>query len=43
MVLVPKEAILKTDDFINLVFTRGLYGVIPFTSSYTLTRVGVLH
>ncbi len=43
VVLVPKEAILKTDDFINLVFTRGLYGVIPFTSSYTLSRVGVLH
>jgi polysaccharide export outer membrane protein len=43
VVLVPKSEILKTDDFINLAFTRGLYGVIPFTSSYTLTRVGVLH
>jgi polysaccharide export outer membrane protein len=43
VVLVPKEGILKADDFINLVFTRGLYGVIPFTSSYTLSRVGVLH
>jgi polysaccharide export outer membrane protein len=43
VVLVPKSEILKTDDFINLMFTRGLYGVVPFTSSYTLSRVGILH
>lgn len=29
IVIVPKGPILLTDDFINLVFTRGLYGVIP--------------
>ncbi len=35
VVLVPKSEILKTDDFINLVFTRGVYGVFPFISTYT--------
>lgn len=34
VVLVPKSAILRADDFINLVFTRGAYGVMPFTTSY---------
>ena len=29
IVLVPKSPILVMDDFINLVFTRGLYGIIP--------------
>ncbi len=35
IVLVPKSPILRTDDFINLVFTRGLYGVIPFSADYS--------
>jgi len=26
---VPKSKILIADDFINMVFTRGIYGVIP--------------
>jgi len=30
IVLVPKTPILLADDFIELVFTRGIYGVIPF-------------
>ena len=30
VIIVPKEAILVADEFINLVFTRGIYGVIPF-------------
>lgn len=30
IVVVPKSAILRTDDFIELVFTRGIYGVLPF-------------
>jgi len=29
IVIVPKSKILIADDFINLVFTRGIYGVIP--------------
>jgi len=30
VIIVPKAPILVADDFINLVFTRGIYGVIPF-------------
>ena len=30
VVVVPKRAILVVDDVINLIFTRGLYGVVPF-------------
>ncbi len=30
IVIVPKGPILIADEFIDLVFTRGLYGVIPF-------------
>jgi polysaccharide export outer membrane protein len=30
IVVVPKSPILVADDFIELVFSRGLYGVLPF-------------
>jgi polysaccharide export outer membrane protein len=30
IVLVPQSPILMTDNFIDLVFTRGIYGVVPF-------------
>lgn len=30
IVVVPKSAILVADDMINLLFTRGVYGVVPF-------------
>jgi polysaccharide export outer membrane protein len=30
IVVVPKSALLLADDFIDLVFTRGIYGVFPF-------------
>lgn len=30
IVVVPKSPILRADDFIELIFTRGLYGVVPF-------------
>ncbi len=33
VVIVPKSRILEADDFINLVFTRGIYGVFPFSAS----------
>ena len=33
VIIVPKSAILVADDFINLVFTRGIYGVFPVTGS----------
>ncbi|MCC9627939.1 polysaccharide biosynthesis/export family protein [Blastopirellula sp. JC732] len=30
IVVVPKQPILWADEFIELVFTRGIYGVVPF-------------
>jgi polysaccharide export outer membrane protein len=42
VVLVPKGPILVCDDFINLVFTRGLYGVVPFTSNLSFAAVATL-
>jgi polysaccharide export outer membrane protein len=38
LVIVPKSRILWADDTINLVFTRGLYGVVPFSTSYSYTN-----
>jgi polysaccharide export outer membrane protein len=43
IVVVPKSAILLTDDFIELVFTRGLYGVIPLNASYSYSRTTLLN
>lgn len=42
VVVVPKSAILLADDFIELVFTRGIYGVIPFSASYNYSRASLL-
>ncbi|MGD0656082.1 MAG: polysaccharide biosynthesis/export family protein, partial [Thermoguttaceae bacterium] len=33
VIIVPKGPILQADDFINLVFTRGIYGVFPLTAN----------
>ncbi len=40
LIIVPKSKLLRTDNFIELVFTRGLYGVIPFNGgvSYNVFR-----
>jgi hypothetical protein len=35
VIIVPKGKILLGDDFINLVFTRGVYGILPFGASYS--------
>ncbi|MEX0677146.1 MAG: polysaccharide biosynthesis/export family protein [Pirellulales bacterium] len=45
LIIVPKSRILWTDDTINLIFTRGLYGVVPFSAGYTFSnfsQVGAL-
>lgn len=31
IVLVPKSSVKVTNDFIELVFTRGIYGVVPMS------------
>jgi len=30
IIIVPKSPILLLDNFINLVFTQGIYGIVPF-------------
>jgi len=42
IVLVPKSSILQADDFIDLVFTRGIYGVLPFSSSWSISTMSTL-
>jgi polysaccharide export outer membrane protein len=43
MIIVPKAPILVVDDFINLVFTRGIYGIAPFNvgASFSFLNSGV--
>jgi hypothetical protein len=36
-VIVPKSKLLRADNFIELIFTRGLYGVIPFQGGVQYT------
>ncbi|MGD9722255.1 MAG: polysaccharide biosynthesis/export family protein [Pirellulales bacterium] len=40
LIIVPKSKLLRTNNFIELIFTRGLYGVIPFQGgvNYTVFR-----
>lgn len=42
VIIVPKSKILLADDFIDLVFTRGLYGVMPLTTSLQFSKLSTL-
>ena len=42
IVLVPKSDLLSSDDFINLVFTRGIYAVVPFSTQLSFTNLTTL-
>jgi polysaccharide export outer membrane protein len=42
VVIVPKGKILIADEFIDLVFTRGIYGVFPLTSSLNFSKLSTL-
>jgi polysaccharide export outer membrane protein len=42
LVIVPKSKILLADNFIELVFTKGIYGVIPFSTNYSITNLTTL-
>jgi polysaccharide export outer membrane protein len=42
IVLIPKSPLLCTDDFINLVFTRGIYGVFPMNATLNFTKLSSL-
>jgi polysaccharide biosynthesis/export protein len=34
IVIVPKCPLQVLDDYINLIFTKGIYGVVPFTTTF---------
>jgi len=42
VIIVPKSPILQADDFINLVFTRGIYGVFPLNTTINLSKISSL-
>jgi polysaccharide biosynthesis/export protein len=42
VIIVPKSPILAADDFINLVFTRGLYGVFPVITNINFSKLSTL-
>jgi polysaccharide biosynthesis/export protein len=42
LIIVPKSKILRTDNYIELLFTKGLYGIIPFSGSVSFTNLSTL-
>ena len=42
LVLVPKSSLLLADDLIDLIFTRGIYGVLPVGFGWELARASTL-
>lgn len=42
VIVVPKNPILVADEFIEMVFTRGIYGVFPMTASLDFIKAGSL-
>ena len=42
VIIVPKGRILEADDFINLVFTRGIYGVFPLQPNISWVKLATI-
>ncbi|MDH3716749.1 MAG: polysaccharide biosynthesis/export family protein [Planctomycetota bacterium] len=42
IVIVPQSPILRMDNFIELVFTRGVYGVVPLNFSMNFAKLSTL-
>lgn len=42
LIIVPKSKILRADNFIDLVFTRGIYGVVPVTYFFQLNTLATV-
>ncbi len=42
IIIVPKSPILVADDFIDLVFTRGIYGVFPLDATINFAKLSGL-
>jgi len=42
VIVVPKQAILIADEFIELAFTRGIYGVFPMYANINFAKLSTL-
>ena len=42
LIIVPKSKILRADNIIELAFTKGLYGIFPFSGSVSFTNLTTL-
>jgi polysaccharide export outer membrane protein len=42
LIIVPKSRILRTADFIELVFTRGIYGVLPVQTTVSFSKLSTI-
>jgi len=42
IVIVPKGKILIADEFVDLVFTRGIYGVFPLVTTVNFAKLSTL-
>ncbi len=42
LIIVPKSKILRTDNIIELVFTKGIYGIAPFSGNVSFTNLTAL-
>jgi polysaccharide export outer membrane protein len=42
VIIVPKSPILRATDFIELVFTRGIYGVFPVNTSINFAKASTI-
>ena len=40
--LVPKSPVLLMDDFIDLVFTRGIYGIVSVGVSVNISKLSTI-
>src|SRR5262249_39672948 len=42
LIIVPKNGVLRTDNWIELIFTKGIYAVVPFSGSVNFTNLTTL-
>jgi len=42
VVVVPKSQLLRTTDLINLLFTRGIYGVFPMSAAINFQKLSTI-
>ncbi|WP_297032435.1 polysaccharide biosynthesis/export family protein [Thermogutta sp.] len=42
VVILPKSFIQRADDFIELVFTRGIYGVFPLSATINFSKLSTI-